>query len=233
MTQLEYARKGTVAPEMARVATGDKVRPEFMRIAAICLLMVAAATLSLGCGSSAGTPKPAGAKANVIPAGAPCIVIWHMPGNAQNSPAGLEGAIWPDGAFLAAADRLNPGQWVVMGMMDADDLAGVFSAVRDAGFFSDWESIVVVDAPSTFIRVRDGERDRFLEWTETLTPGVGGDISTDMRYREFVRMWRRTRAAIEGVAPISCELFEVKLGPQGSFRGYRLDKPWDTAWIPR
>ncbi|MBW7906537.1 MAG: hypothetical protein LC135_16160 [Phycisphaerae bacterium] len=181
---------------------------------------------------------PAGGPPPIAPATAdagdrPCLVIWHTPGNAIAAPAGLELAVWPDGVFMAAADRLTPGQRLVSGALDAADLAAALAGVRAAGFFGSWRSIAVADANATTIYVRDSQGERSLTWTEDLVPGVGGDLNRDARYRAFVRMWRRARAAIDGLSPTTCEWLEGRVGPTGSFRGYRLDQPWETKWIPR
>ncbi|HMQ15684.1 MAG TPA: hypothetical protein PKC49_06900 [Phycisphaerae bacterium] len=160
-------------------------------------------------------------------------MIWHVPGNALDAPAGLELAVWPDGAFVAAADRLTPGRRLVMGMMDTEDQAAALTEVRAVGFYGAWRSVAVVDANATAIYVRDGHGERTLTWTEDLVPGIGGDLNRDAGYRAFVRMWRKSRAAIDGLAPASCFWLEGRVGPSGAFRGYRLDRPWETAWIPR
>jgi hypothetical protein len=203
-------------------------------------LILLPALLAAGCDARppAASTKPAAAPPSGAPASQgegdrPCIVIWHVPGNAMHAPAGLELAVWTDGVFMAAADRLTPGKRLVSGTLDPAELAAALAGVRAAGFFRSWRSVAVVDANATAIYVRDGHGERTLTWTEDLVPGVGGDPNRDARYRDFMRTWRRARAAIDALSPTTCEWLEGKVGPAGSFRGYRLDRPWETTWIPR
>lgn len=148
--------------------------------------------------------------------------------------SGLELAVWKDGTILvAASERRLPGQGILVGKVDPKDLETALKQISDAAFFDSWSSRVVVGGGSTSISVEHGDKVATVARTETLMPGVGVNVSADPRSRALVRMWRRTRGAIEGISPIELSLLEKQIGKQGTFRGYNLNNPVSTAWRPQ
>lgn len=160
-------------------------------------------------------------------------MVWRYPGNAPDSLAGLELAVWQDGSVLTAASpRCRPGKDILIGRVDPRDVEDVLTLIRDAGCFEQWSSVRVVDSQGTSVSVRHAGTTATIAWTETLMPGVGGSITHDEKYRRFVRMWRRVRGSIESIAPVEVFRFEEKLGKSGEFRGFRASDPTATPWRP-
>jgi hypothetical protein len=165
------------------------------------------------------------------PVGAPCLVIWQYPGYPaprQRVNAGLEVAVWPDGAMLLSPVRSALGEHMMAGKVDAADLKAALSAIRDAGFQKLKNGSVVPDASCARITVAEEGKVTTNGWHECLLPGFGGDINADAEYRAFVRTWKKTRAAIESIAPIELRALKEK----EDFRGYVTIAPEKTNWRP-
>jgi hypothetical protein len=161
-----------------------------------------------------------------------CIAIWRYRGNIASS-HGLELAIWKDGTILVAAnERSSPGERILVGKVETRDIDEALGRIREAGFFDKWDSPAVVDAAFTVIHVNAGGKAATVARTETLMPGVGVNVSADPKSRALVRMWRRTRGAIEFISPIELSRLEEKVAATGKFRGYNLADPVKTSWRP-
>lgn len=188
------------------------------------VVLLAGVLLSLAFASMASSPALNAVDGD---SSVPVIVVWRYPGNAV-SRAGLELAVWKDGCILVSAVRESPGERILLGKTDPKDVKEALESIQSASFFDNWASSVAVDMSSTDIHVGSGDKQATHACTESLMPGVGGDVSADRQYRAFVRMWRRTRGAIESISPTELRL----LGEQEEFRGYRAAHPLDTKWRP-
>ena len=158
---------------------------------------------------------------------APCLVIWHTGGMQENPNHGLEVAIWSDGVVLLSPLPESLGKHMLTGRIDKQELADALRCIHDVGFSKltrDWQ---VPDSEFTTIAVLDGQTATH-SWHEYLMPGFGGDLNTDADYRAFIRTWKKTRAAIEGLAPIELR----PIGNAKEFRGYLVDAPYKTTWRP-
>lgn len=163
-------------------------------------------------------------------AGDPVISVWRFPSNAKDSPRGLEVAIWKDGTYLMSASRLAPGSQIVVGKVDPTEVGAAISAARRVGFFEAESGAAPRHAGFTSIRIHDGETTYAVDWTESLSPALGGDLAK-ADFRAFVATWRRTRAAIDAIALESGELLEKRVGANGIFRGYKLNNAKPPAWV--
>ena len=158
----------------------------------------------------------------------PCLVIWRYGGNAPGANQGLELAVWPDGSILLSPRSEALGKNLLAGRVDPNDLAAALSMIREVGFQKLTRDWFVPDSAGTTIFVSDDKVTR-RSWHEYLLPGFGGDINTDHEYCAFVRTWKKTCAAIEGLAPIELR----RLEEAKEFRGYVVDAPEKTPWRPR
>ncbi len=172
----------------------------------------------------------------------PCVVVWRTPGlpappppSEKGSPpnGGLEIAVWDDGTILYSPNLQRLGQHLVVGKVPVEDVRAMLAAVRAAGFWDDHRGERVPDSSYTTIIVSEDGKRVSRQWHEYLLPGFGSSLS-DARYRDFVRCWKRTRGAIESLAPVEIQrLTEVvgdKPGAKADFRGYNLANPSDTPW---
>lgn len=222
------------------------IRPRFAALAA------ASATAVL----LAAADKDARSAARRLDAGRtdpPCVVVWHedsyRPAEQRN--AGLVLAVWEDGTLLFPASTARLGAHMLVGRAAPEDVAVVLRAVREAGFHKLKRDYVVPDAAYTTITVRttregaaaatapaaprDGDGGAVPErvahaWHGSLNPGFGGDVATDAEYRAFVRAWKRTRGALEGLAPEEVYRLQDVFPDLKEFRGYDLAEPNRTAW---
>jgi hypothetical protein len=156
----------------------------------------------------------------------PCVVIWRQAYGSGNG--GLELAVWPDGVILLSPWPQALGENLLAGRVDPSDLADALSCIREAGFQKLTRDWVVPDSDATTIAVTD-EKVTHRSWHGCLFPGFGGDVNTDPGYRAFIRSWKKTHAAIEGLAPIELR----RLEGLKEFRGYVVDAPEETPWRPR
>ncbi len=162
----------------------------------------------------------------------PCIVIWHNPNYPPPGKPmiwGLESAIWKDGSILiAAGERSNPGQDILVGKVDPKDVEAALKQIRDAEFFDGLTGRVPLDAGSTSIRVEYAGKAATVRFCVGLMPiGQAPDS-----HRALLRKWRRARGAIEAIAPIELAPLNEKIGEQKTFRGYNSNQPATTPWIP-
>ena len=117
---------------------------------------------------------------------------------------------------------------MLVGKVDPADLRAALASIRDARFQKlnrDWQA---PDSGYVTILVRDTGVSTKHSWHEYLLPGFGGNINTDADYREFVRSWKKTRAAIEGLAPLELRTLQ----DTDDFRGYVVGAPEKTTWRP-
>jgi len=238
MLQLESTCLGVIKPRTVRVASNENfklslgswsvrrtmrraVRPTTAGVGAAILFLILGATLE---------------SQDSLPADdAPAVVVWRyagIPGPSERLVSGLELAVWSDGAILIASSRCSAGRYILVGRVEPKEVTELMGRIREEGFLGKWRTICPVDAGFTRISVRRGEDVVSVAWTECLMPGVSGDLTRDSNYRSFVRMWRRTRGAIESLAPIELASLEEQVGKNGVFRGYRVDAPVKTAWRP-
>ena len=165
------------------------------------------------------------------PAREPCVVMTHEGGSRVGAKSGLVLAVWEDGAMLFAASSAEPGERLLVGRAERADVAAMLEAISKAGFIEEKrEHHAVPDSASTTIMARTGGKKSLHTWHGCLLPGFGGDINTDGDYRRFVRMWKGTLGAIEGLPPVEVHRLEEK-APEGKFRGLDPKEPWKTAWM--
>ncbi len=163
----------------------------------------------------------------------PCLAMTHNGGMSRDnkSKSGLLLAVWEDGTMLFAARQSAPGERLLVGRAEKAEVSNMLEAVKAAGFFEEKrEHYAVPDSASTTIRVRNGKNKGLHTWHERLLPGFGGDINTDTVYRQFIRMWKKTRGAVEALPLVEVHRFE-ELAVAGRFRGYIADNAWKTAWM--
>jgi hypothetical protein len=168
----------------------------------------------------------------------PCVVVWRagglpLRGKDSQPNTGLEIAVWDDGTILYSPSRERLGQQLVVGKVPAEDVPAMLAAIRAAGFWDDRRGDVVPDSSFTTIIVNEGGKRVSRQWHEYLLPGFGSSLG-DAQYRDFVRSWKRTRGAIESLAPVEIQRLEEvggdKPGANPGFRGYNIAKPPDTPW---
>lgn len=151
----------------------------------------------------------------------PCFVIWQHPGYSLDPVYfGPITVVWRDGAILYLGR-----QPCLVGKVEPKDVDAAIQTIRDAGFHNAAQEWVVHDADYKTIIVRDTASSQ-RSWHEVILPNFGGDLNTDPEYRSFIRVWLKTRAAIESLAPI-----EVRpLKKDETFRGYDPKVPEHVLW---
>lgn len=222
-----------------------------MRMGFWCVIPLAA-SLAAGVALAAGKdPRPHGPAIDAHSVVAPCIVVWQEDGYvpAEQRNAGLVLAVWEDGTLLFPASTRRLGAHMLVGRAAPEDVAAVLRAAREAGFDELKRDYVVPDSAYATITVGiarerratttapakhdsgDAVAERVAHaWHGSLNPGFGGDVTTDDEYRAFVRAWKRTRGAIEALAPSEVYRLQDVHPDLTQFRGYNLAEPYRTAW---
>jgi len=143
-------------------------------------------------------------------------------------------AIWEDGSILIQRGPRRITEHILVGTLDAKDLAEAISSVAQAGFFSvDREGYCVPSSSSSVLMVRTGTASQVRSWHETLSPGFGGNLNTDDEYRKFVKMWRKSESALLALTPLKVERLKSHLArsKRADFRGYNPAAPLRTPWM--
>lgn len=155
-------------------------------------------------------------------------VLVHVRSGSRSPGPELKLAYWQDGTVIQAND--DSGQLLV-GNAGHPGPWRMWQGLRKAEFFTtEREGYVVPDSRYETIMVHHGSEAAMHSWHGVLKRGFGGDIETDVEYREFVEMWKETVAAIEELTPSETRpIFEV--AKDGKFRGYVVEEPAETEWL--
>jgi len=189
--------------------------------------------LGLAWGQSAASEPRSSDRAAQNTGQPPCVVVWRSGGDNPEGNAGLDIAVWDDGTILYSPSRDRLGQHLVVGKAPVEDVRDMLAAIRTAGFWDDRRDYLVPDSSFTTIIVNEGGKRVSRQWHEYLLPGFGSSLG-DAKYRDFVRSWKRTRGAIESLAPVEIQRLEEvvgdKPGVKPDFRGYNRAWPSHTPW---
>ena len=141
--------------------------------------------------------------------------------------------IWKDGVFLMWPLSGKRENFALIGKYDKKDLNKALKNIENTGFFQlDGKSNIVIDSSYKTIYVAFKSQQRLAFWHEYLNPGFGGDITTDSKYRKFVKVWNAVKAEIIKLTPVEIhrarEVNELK--NKKAFRGINLLSPSKSVW---
>ena len=136
--------------------------------------------------------------------------------------------VWDDGVFLIWPYPEKDPDFAFIGKYEQQDLKEALEEIENTNFHKmERLHYGIPDAPWTEIYAVTKSRTLRVSWWEYLHPGFGADVTSDHDYREFVKNWKKVRAAETRLTPVEIYLLMNRKEFSGKriFRGVNLDDP--------